>query len=107
MSDSTQQRGDRCGYRRARRHIEALADRLDECMTTQGLSGEGWNRLASLWRRAEREMSEVEDYAAWTEAGDEEEQERAAPAIREYLLTVAANLLDLSANIEAMRRRTQ
>ena len=92
------------GYRRAQRHIEAVADRLDECMTDQALSGQGWDHLGSLWGAAERAMSGAEDYAVWSEGGDEEEQERTAPAIREYLLTVAASLLDLSAHIEAMRR---
>jgi hypothetical protein len=73
-------------------------------MTVQGLGGQGWDGLGSLWRAAERVMNEVEHYAAWSEAGDEEERERAAPVIRKHLLSVAANLLDLSADIEAMRR---
>jgi hypothetical protein len=103
MSDTVQQPCKQVGYRRARRHIEAVADRLDECLRDQALSGQGWDGLASLWRSAERVMSNAEDYLVW-HGDDEENRAEHRAVIREYLIAVAATLLDLSTHIESMRR---
>lgn len=104
MSDKVQPRcNQHGGYRRARRDIEAVAARLDECLRDQALSGQGWDGLASLWRSAEKEMDDVDHYFTWYECDDEEYEEHQA-LLHEWLLAVAATLLDLSSHIESMRR---
>ncbi len=93
----------RGGYRRAHRHIEVVAERLDACLCDQALSGQGWDGLVTLWRAAERQMNEVEDYCIWSE-GLEDDEPNLSHAVRGHLLAAAASLLDLSSHIEAMRR---
>ena len=93
-------------YRRAQRHIEAVANRLDVSLRDQAAAAHGWHRLGLLWRAAERNVNCAEVCFAWWAAaqGDEQESE---PDVRPHLLNAAASLLDLASMVESMRRASR
>jgi hypothetical protein len=77
---------------------ELVADRLDACFRDQALSGQGWDGLQQEWFSASRHISDAEDLWVWS--GSEPREKEA----RQHLLAAAANLLNISSMVEAMRR---
>jgi len=76
---------------------EVVADRLDACFCDQALSGQGWDGLQQEWFSASGHISDAEDLQVWS-GGEPREQEA-----RRHLLAAAANLLNISSMVEAMR----
>jgi len=77
---------------------EMVADRLDACFRDQALSGKGWDGLQQEWLSASRHIADA--VALWVWSGSEPREQEA----RQHLLAAAANLLNISSMVEAMRR---
>lgn len=79
---------------------EVVADHLDACFRDQALSGQGWGGLQQEWLSASRHIADVEDLWVWVDGSGESREQEA----RQHLLAAAANLLNISSMVEAMRR---
>ena len=77
---------------------EVVADYLDACFRDQSLSGQGWDGLQQEWLSASRHIADA--VALWVWSGSEPREQEA----RQHLLAAAANLLNISSMVEAMRR---
>jgi hypothetical protein len=76
-----------------------VADRLDACFCDQALSGQGWDGLQQEWFSASGHISDAENLWVWVDGGDEPREQEA----QRHLLAAAANLLNISSMVEAMR----
>lgn len=79
---------------------EVVADHLDACFSDPSLSGQGWHGLQQMWLAAARHISDAEDIWVWCDGSGESREQEA----RQHLLAAAANLLNISAMVDAMRR---